>query len=44
MKIILYEKYFKNYSLECKKFYLEMGAIDGVMYSNTKFYEDTLGW
>ena len=41
---ILYEKYFKNYSLEGKKFYLEMGAIDGVMYSNTKFYEDTLGW
>jgi len=34
---ILYEKYFKNYSLEGQKYYLEMGAIDGVMYSNTKF-------
>jgi FkbM family methyltransferase len=41
---VLYEKYFKKYSLEGKKYYLEMGAIDGVMYSNTKFYQDTLGW
>jgi len=41
---ILYEKYFKNYSLEGQKYYFEMGAIDGLMYSNTKFYEETLGW
>lgn len=41
---ILYEKFFKNYQQEGKKYYLEMGAIDGLMYSNTKFYEDTLGW
>jgi FkbM family methyltransferase len=41
---LLYEKYFKHYSLEGQKYYFEMGAIDGVMYSNTKFYEETLGW
>jgi FkbM family methyltransferase len=42
---ILYEKYFKNYSLEdVPKYYFEMGALDGVMYSNTKFFEETLGW
>lgn len=41
---MLYEKYFKYYTLEGKKHYFEMGALDGVIYSNTKFYEDTLGW
>ena len=25
-------------------FFLELGACDGVLYSNTKFYEETLGW
>jgi FkbM family methyltransferase len=37
----VYEKYFKD-----KKdgVFLEMGAMDGVIYSNTKFFEDTLGW
>ncbi len=24
--------------------FLEMGALDGVIYSNTKFFEDTRGW
>lgn len=24
--------------------FVEMGAFDGVTYSNTKFFEDTLGW
>ena len=24
--------------------FIELGALDGVLYSNTKFYEDTLGW
>ena len=24
--------------------FLEMGALDGVLYSNTKFFEDTMGW
>lgn len=37
---ILYEKYFKNYSLEGQKYYFEMGAMDGVCYNNTKFYSD----
>lgn len=40
----LYETYFKSYKLSGQKYYLEMGAMNGVTYSNTKFYEDTLGW
>jgi FkbM family methyltransferase len=24
--------------------YIELGALDGVLYSNTKFYEDSLNW
>jgi len=24
--------------------FLEMGALDGVLFSNTKFFEDTMGW
>lgn len=24
--------------------YIELGALDGVLFSNTKFYEDTLNW
>jgi FkbM family methyltransferase len=24
--------------------YIELGALDGVLYSNTKFFEDQLGW
>ncbi len=24
--------------------YIELGALDGVLYSNTKFFEDSLGW
>ena len=24
--------------------YIELGALDGFLYSNTKFFEDTLGW
>ncbi len=28
----------------CKGTFLELGALDGVKYSNTKFFEDTLGW
>jgi len=37
----VYEKYFKD-----KKggVFLELGAMDGVIYSNTKFFEDTNGW
>jgi FkbM family methyltransferase len=35
------EKYFKNSS--CLT-YFEAGAMDGVKYSNTKFFENTLGW
>jgi FkbM family methyltransferase len=38
---IVYEKYFAN---KRNGIFLEMGALDGVTYSNTKFFEDTLGW
>ena len=24
--------------------YVELGAVDGVLYSNTKFFQDTLNW
>ena len=41
---ILYEKYFKHYTLEGQKYYFEAGAVDGVLYSNTKFYEEELKW
>lgn len=34
-------KYFKNKN---NGKYIELGALDGILYSNTKFYEDTLGW
>lgn len=32
---------FKN---KRKGIYIELGALDGNLYSNTKFFEDTLGW
>ena len=35
------DNYFKN---RRNGIFLEMGALDGVTYSNTKFFEDTLGW
>lgn len=37
----LNNKYFKNMQ---RGIFLEMGALDGVTYSNTKFFEDTLDW
>jgi len=30
--------------LRCGGTMLEMGALDGVLYSNSKFFEDALGW
>lgn len=33
--------YFKN---KRNGVYMELGALDGVLYSNTKFFEDHLGW
>jgi len=41
---ILYTKFFKHYTLPGQKYFFEMGAIDGLMYNNTKFYEDWLNW
>jgi FkbM family methyltransferase len=38
---ILNDNIFKN---KRNGIFLEMGALDGVLYSNTKFFEDSLGW
>ena len=37
----LYERFFKDYP---QGVYFEAGALDGVKYSNTLFFEETLGW
>jgi len=37
----LNEHFFKN---KRNGIYMELGALDGVLYSNTKFFEDTLQW
>lgn len=37
----IHEKYFMGVR---NRVFLELGAFDGVVYSNTKFFEDTLGW
>ena len=39
--IVLYNMFFKE---QRNGVYLEMGALDGITYSNTKFFEETLGW
>jgi FkbM family methyltransferase len=37
----IHEKYFYG---KRGGVFLEMGAMDGIKYSNTKFFEDSLGW
>lgn len=37
----LYDTFFKDVK---NKIYIELGAMDGVGYSNTKFFEDQLDW
>ena len=37
----IYKKYFSGLR---NGTFLEMGALDGVLYSNTKMFEDLLGW
>ena len=37
----LNDRYFKN---KTNGTYIELGALDGVLYSNTKFFEDQLDW
>ena len=37
----LHNRYFKT---KTKGTYIELGALDGVLYSNTKFFEDTMDW
>ncbi len=39
----IYEKYFQYMNIE-NPIYFEAGALDGIKYSNTKFFEETLGW
>jgi FkbM family methyltransferase len=39
--IFLNENIFKN---KKNGVYIELGALDGVLYSNTKFFEDSLNW
>lgn len=39
--IFLNENIFKN---KKNGTYIELGALDGVLYSNTKFFEDSLNW
>ncbi len=39
--IFLNENIFKN---KKNGIYIELGALDGVLYSNTKFFEDSLNW
>jgi len=39
--IFLNENYFKN---KKNGIYIELGALDGILFSNTKFFEDTLNW
>jgi FkbM family methyltransferase len=39
--ITLNREYFKN---KRNGTYIELGALDGLLYSNTKFFEDQLGW
>lgn len=39
--VYLNENIFKN---KRNGVYIELGALDGVLYSNTKFFEDTLNW
>ena len=39
--LFLNENIFKN---KRNGVYIELGALDGVLYSNTKFFEDMLGW
>ena len=37
----LYNLFFKN---KQNGIYIELGALDGILYSNTKFFEDELNW
>jgi FkbM family methyltransferase len=37
----LNDNYFKN---KTNGIYIELGAMDGILYSNTKFFEDNLQW
>lgn len=39
--VYLNENFFRN---KQNGVYIELGALDGVLYSNTKFFEDSLNW
>jgi len=40
---VIYNKFFKDNNPE-RGIFVELGGFDGVKWSNTKFFEDTLGW
>lgn len=39
----MFENYISKINIK-NPIYLEMGAMDGIVYSNTKFFEETLNW
>ena len=41
--MVLFSEYFVD-SVGSSYTYLELGALDGVRFANTKFYDETLGW
>lgn len=41
---IVYENYFKNPTPYLNGIFIEIGALDGLKYSNSYFYEKSLGW
>lgn len=41
--LVIFGEYFKD-SIGSSFTYLELGALDGVAYANTLFFEETLGW
>lgn len=41
---LLWEEIFSKYPRKCYGTFLDVGAFDGKTLSNSKFYEETLGW
>ena len=41
--ILLFKRYFSS-PLRCNGTFVELGALDGVHFSNTLFFEENLGW
>ena len=39
----MFEKYYEN-PIKCSGTFVEIGALDGFLYSNSYFFEHALGW